>query len=151
MNTMAVDTMLDIGDTTLLILPSTEDAHRVYTLLGLTYEEAERFVNDFQVQIRATRRNVRVLDKDEGVFTQFIGMMPDEGDIDSDYLTQVAELIQCNVRGTRGRRALFIDTRNNVVATGTMIVYNANHATQGFIDPTVVKTLEEAKDSIEVY
>jgi hypothetical protein len=56
----------------------------------------------------------------------------------------VETLSVSDLRGKRGRRALFLDVENNVIGVGTTVVYNQNWAITGVADPTVMNTVLSA-------
>ena len=139
-----------IKASTVLVLPSILEDGRFLSLVGPTLEEAKQYAQFFEDRILATRRNVRVIDKDELLFTEYHGQIHtedqrvDDGSL-QEYFDEVGKLRRCEVRGTRGARALYLDITNNVVAVGTMVVYNPNHATKGFVDGSVASTLARLK------
>lgn len=130
-----------------LFLPSLTDNEQYINIYGVTKDEAIAFADFFLTQTEKSRK-VASAPTPVTETLEFIGGNLDlESLVASESLQELVErLAKSEIRGQKGRRAVFVDIENNEIGVGTTVIYNENRAMKGVTDPSVPVTVLSAVD-----
>lgn len=121
----------------LLFLPSLEEK-RFIRMEDVSVTEAKEFIAAFDAKLQATRKlKSPVKSTPDSALEYYI--LSNLIDYDLDEIVEV--LIEADIPGTRGSRAVFIDVDTDLILVGTSIVYSRNWATMNVLDDTIVQKL----------
>jgi hypothetical protein len=128
----------------MLFLPSLLSDEFI-NIANIQQEEAVALVGFFDSQVAAKRRLGHNPNPVAELLEEFKGNLNLEALVEDTSIEELVEtLTVSNLPKQRGRRALFLDVENDVIAIGTTVVYNQNWAMRGVTDPTVLTTVLDA-------
>lgn len=127
-----------------LFLPSLT-TNGVIAVHGATKDEALNFIKHFNSDVEAARKVADAPNATTEPFEFIDGNLGLEALVDGESMSDLVEsLALSNVRGARGRRAVFVDIENDTIGVGTTVIYNENRAMRGVSDGTVAGTVFQA-------
>lgn len=128
----------------ILFLPSLENDDDFITVANVSRYEAEAYIQAFDSLVESKRR----LKSNPDAATESMDVLSGNLKLgqfaitDPDSLGLMLEtLSKSNIKGFRGRRAVYLDPNTDTVAVGTTVVYNRNWATKGVSDPSILSTV----------
>jgi hypothetical protein len=115
---------------------------------NVTREEAEAYVGFFDKMVSEKRKLKSNPSAVIGSFNDINGKLDLVALLDDESLPDLVESLSVSsLSGQRGRRAVFLDIENDDIGVGTTVIYNANWATQGVGDPTLLGTVLDAVEA----
>lgn len=128
-----------------LLLPSLNSEDYI-TIVNVTKDEATEFLTDFRTRVESKRRMKDNQNSTDDVLDTLDGSNLNLKALVAD--TSIEDLIKTlsrsEIRGARGRRAVFVDVENDILAVGTTVIYNQNWAMTGVLDPSIAGTVLSA-------
>lgn len=129
----------------MLFLPSLRVNDDIITIANVCQDEASSFVKHFDSEVTGNRKLKANASATADHWDVLSGNLNLLALVDDESLGQLVErLSKSDIVGSRGRRAVFVDVENDVLAVGTTVVYNQNWAMLGVSDPSVMTTVLEA-------
>ena len=140
----------------MLFLPSLSSDDFI-TVANVPQDEAVAFIEFFDKQVESKRKlGHNPSDNASGdLYEEYKGNLNLKALVEDESLGDLVEtLSHSTIPKQRGRRAVFVDVENDVIAVGTTVVYNQNWAMRAVSDPTVMTTVleavEDASDALAI-
>lgn len=124
----------------ILLLPSLEEKRHI-RLENISQTEAELFIKDLEVRVKASRSLKTPKDTIADSFKSYRLLLNLADDFDIEEILET--IAESDVPQHRGIRAVFIDEETDTILVGTTVVYSANWAMVGFDDETVADKILE--------
>lgn len=124
----------------ILLLPSLEEKRHI-RLENISQTEAELFIKDLEVRVKASRSLKTPKDTIADSFKSYRLLLNLADDFDIEEILET--IAESDVPQHRGIRAVFIDEETDTILVGTTVVYSANWAMVGFDDETIADKILE--------
>lgn len=124
----------------ILLLPSLEEKRHI-RLENISQTEAELFIKDLEVRVKASRSLKTPKDTIADSFKSYRLLLNLADDFDIEEILET--IAESDVPQHRGIRAVFVDEETDTILVGTTVVYSANWAMVGFDDETVADKILE--------
>ena len=128
----------------MLFLPSLSSDEFI-TIANVPQDEATAFIGFFDSQVAAKRKLGNNPAPVAELLEEFKGNLNLKALVADESLGNLVEVLTTStIPKQRGRRAVFVDVENDVIAVGTTVVYNQNWAMRGVSDASVLTTVLDA-------
>ena len=134
--------------TPMLFLPSLSSDDFI-TIANIPYEEAIEYVRFFDGQVADKRKLGNHPNPVSELLEEFKGKLSLRELVEDGSIADLVEVLSTStIPKQRGRRAVFVDVENDIIAVGTTVVFNRNWAMRGVSDPSIpAKVLAALEDT----